>query len=98
MQAYNSVLDAKVNMLVGLGFSPKPAREALDASKGNVDDAIEFLLAAKGWQSKEKKEGVSSHGKKTEGQFDRQGQANSILNLTHTSFVAQQETVALAQS
>jgi hypothetical protein len=61
MEAYNSVLDAKVNMLVGLGFSPKLAREALDASKGNVDDAIEFLIAAKGQQSKEQKEGVSSH-------------------------------------
>lgn len=62
MQANDSVLDAKVNMLVGLGFSPNSARVALEASNGNVDDALDFLVAP-GGQLKEKKTGVSSHGR-----------------------------------
>jgi hypothetical protein len=83
-------------MLVGLGFSPKPARVALEASNGNVDRALHFLGAPEG-QAKEKKRGQgpelypnqvnASRSKKNEKKKDDTGKSSRYRShgRSHTS-------------
>jgi uncharacterized UBP type Zn finger protein len=87
MQGSDSVIDAKVNMLVGLGFSPKPAREALRASGGNVDHAIEVLLEEPTGETTGKTE-VSSRKKSQKGAMEvslrTKKRMPMFLDLTYT--------------
>jgi len=37
--------DAEISMIVAMGFTVQGAREALEATDGDIDDAIDYLLA-----------------------------------------------------
>jgi hypothetical protein len=48
--------DAKISMLVAMGFTVESASEALEASSGNIDRAIAYLVAGGGESNKQEKE------------------------------------------